>query len=246
MRLIQAELMALIATPTTWLMGAAALVLVGVATALTLALSIVTSGPGVRSLVSFAGTGGLIMVILGVVNGAGPYRHGTILSSVLTCPRRAQVVAAQTVANATVGGIVGLASVVVVLGVALPWLATTHVALGVPITDIALAGLGAVAYCALSAALGLGLGALARNQVAAASAVLIYLAIVDPTLSAVLAGYSRFSPTALGIALSGGVATGNGPYAELLPALTAAAVYLTITLALVVAGCAATKRRDLS
>ncbi len=78
------------------------------------------------------------------------------------------------------------------------------------------------------------------------SAVFVYLAIVDPTLSATVSGYSKFGPAALGVALSGGVAAGNGPYGkELLPALAAGGVYLAATAILVAAGGIATRHRDL-
>ena len=186
------------------------------------------------------------MLILGVVSGAGAYRHGTILMSVLVSPRRFQLVVAQVLASAVAGAVIGLASEAVVLGVALPWLVVIHVAVGVPIGGIALAGAGSLAYCTFSAALGSGLGALSRNQVAAVGAVLIYLVVVDPVLSATVAGYGKFGPAALGIAMSGGVTTGNGPYANLLPALAAGGIYLAATAILVLGGAIATQLWDLA
>ncbi len=70
--------------------------------------------------------------------------------------------------------------------------------------------------------------------------------MVDPLLSALVTGYGRFGPTALGIAMSGGVRSGNGPYPSLVPASSAAGVSPAATLLLVLAGGIATHRRGLA
>ena len=245
--LLRSELYAARATPTTWWIGGAGIAIAVGATILTLLLSTVHSGKDVRSLLSFGGTPGLVLVIYGVVVGAGAYRHRTIVPTVLTNPDRVRVVATQAVAVAGVGTLVGLSAEVVTLAIALPWLAALGVHPGVSIGVIANSVIGGVAYCAFGAAFGLGIGALARNQAAAVSIIFVYLAIVDPSISALVPSYGKFGPTALGVAISGGVAgSSNGPYDKLLSQPAAFVLLLVVALVAVSAAAGVTARRDLA
>jgi hypothetical protein len=107
--------------------------------------------------------------------------------------------------------------------------------------------IGGVAYCAFGAAFGLGIGALARNQAAAVSIIFVYLAIVDPSISALVPSYGKFGPTALGVAISGGVAgSSNGPYDKLLSQPAAFVLLLVVALVAVSAAAGVTARRDLA
>ena len=108
-----------------------------------------------------------------------------------------------------------------------------HVVPLAAVTDVALVVLGG------------GLGALARNQVAAAIGVFVYLGSIDPLLAQAVPGYGEFGPTALGIVLSGGSPQPGGPGQHLLPPLIAAAVYLSYTAVSATAGLLAVARREL-
>lgn len=243
-RLVRAELLKLRGTPSSWWLVGMALVAVSFGVVLTLALATVRPGDDVRSLLSFAGTGGLVAILAGVVSTAGEHRHRTIVATTLATPRRSRAYLAQVGSLAVWGLLLGATAAALTTAIALPWLAAKGVALNVSAPQLMAIYLGATAYTAASAALGAGVGALARNQVAAATAVFGYLAIVDPTLAALVPAYGRFSLTALGIALSGGVSGGGGPTAQLLPLWAAAAVYAVCTGVLVAGGLASTLRRD--
>lgn len=243
-RALQAELVKMAATPTNWWLLAAALGLVGLVSALTVALADFRSPGEVRSLLSFGGSGGFVALLMGVVAAAGEHRHRTIVAAVLITPQRARVVGAQAVAYAGAGLALGLLCTLLNALVSFPGLDLRNVEPGLGAGDITRVYLGGVLYTTLSATLGVGLGALARNQVAAVGAVLVVFSAVDPALSALVPQLGKFGLTGIGIALSGGTPDEGGPFTRLLPTWAAAAVYLAYTGALVGAGTWATVRRD--
>ena len=81
-RVVAAELLKLRTTRTFWGLALSALGLVLLIVVLNLALDDnLRSASDVRGLLSSAGIFGLLALVLGVVAGAGEYRHGTIAST---------------------------------------------------------------------------------------------------------------------------------------------------------------------
>jgi ABC-type transport system involved in multi-copper enzyme maturation permease subunit len=172
-RLVKAELLKLWTTRTARVL--LALTAAGTAALVTLIL-LLAGRPGqptlgddaLRQLVlAPAGPLTLAALILGVLGMAGEFRHGTATSAFLVTPGRGRVVAAKLAAAAVAGLNMAMAAMVVTLAIALPWLR----AKGVEVT-VADAGLGSraaalAAGVGLFAVLGVGLGALFRNQFAA-------------------------------------------------------------------------------
>lgn len=125
------------------------------------------------------------VLLVGILALAGEFRHQTITHTFLVTPRRGRVVAAKLTAGALVGLVFAAASIVVVLGVGLPWLA----AKGVPIQFTGVVGqqvAGVLAAAALSGLLGVAVAALIRNQVAAVVGALLWLLVIEGILPAVL------------------------------------------------------------
>ncbi len=86
-RTLAAELLKLRTARTYWALAGATLGLVLLITVLTLALTDeFRTEDDVRSVLSTAGASGLLLLVLGVVAGAGEYRHGTIASTLLFTP----------------------------------------------------------------------------------------------------------------------------------------------------------------
>jgi ABC-2 type transport system permease protein len=243
-RALGAELLKLRTARTYWALAGAALGLVVLITVLTLALTDdFRTEDDVRSVLATAGASGLLMLVLGVVASAGEYRHGTIASTLLFTPNRLRVMAAQALACAVAGLVVGLAAAALTAAIALPWLS----AKGAPsLSGGELLGLffGGVLYGALAAALGAGVGALLRNQVVAVVLVLVVLFVVDPTVSALVDDYAKFSLGGLGTSMSGGSGEDAGA-SDLLPFAVAALVWAGYTAVLVVAAAILTARRDI-
>jgi ABC-2 type transport system permease protein len=202
-RVIEAEFLKLRTTRTFWGLAGAALALVLLIVVLTVAIQDSFGAEhDVKSLLATAGLSGMLMLVLGVVVGAGEYRHGTIAWTLLVTPARLRAVAGQVLACAIAGFAVALVVASITAAIALPWLSAKDAAMP-PTGEVVQVFLGGALYAGLAAALGAGLGALLRNQVAAVVIVLVQIFIVDPTLAALIDGFAQFTLTGLGVALSG-------------------------------------------
>ena len=243
-RLVAAELFKLRTTRTFAAMVGATFALLLLLVVLSLALSdSFNTRNDVRSLLSSASLSGLFMLVLGVVAGAGEYRHGTIASTLLVTPDRLRAVTAQTLGVGAAGLAVGLASALVCAAIGLPWLASKDAAT-LPTGDLVALLLGCAVYTGLAAAFGVALGALMRNQVAAVVLVLVFLFVIDPAVASLVDSYSQFSLSGLATAISGG-SPDEAPGDDLLTQGVAALVWAAYTAALAVAAAVLTARRDI-
>jgi hypothetical protein len=240
-RLIGAELLKIRTTRTFWGLtaGAVGLVLLIVVLSLWLDDSLGTE-TDVRDLLSVAGFSGLLALVLGVVVGAGEYRHGTIAWTLLVTPQRLRAVSAQAVACAVAGAMIGLTAFLLATAVAIPWLSAKDVPLP-PVSELLELVAGVVAYAGLAAALGAGLGALLRNQVAAVVIVLVGLFVVDPTLAALDESVAGFTLSGLGAAISGV----DDDSSELLEPVVAGLVWGLYALLFVTLAAIRTAKRDI-
>jgi ABC-2 type transport system permease protein len=147
--------------------------------------------------------GALFAALVGALSFTGEVRYGTIRPTFLVTPRRGRVVAAKVVAGGLVGMVFGLVAVGVAVGVGSAALA----ARGIPITldgsDYTLMPAGGIAAAALWAPLGLGLGALLRNQVATIVAIFLWLFFVESLLLDFVPATGRFAPGAAAAAITG-------------------------------------------
>jgi ABC-2 type transport system permease protein len=240
-RLIGAELLKIRTTRTFWgiTAGAVGLVLLIVVLSLSLDDSLNTE-TNVHDLLSVAGFSGLLALVLGVVVGAGEYRHGTIAWTLLVTPQRLRAVSAQTVACALAGAVIGVTAFVLAAAVAIPWVSAKDVPLP-PLSELLELIAGVVAYAGLAAALGAGLGALLRNQVAAIVIILVGLFVVDPTLAALDDSVAGFTLSGLGAAISGA----DDDSSTLLEPVVAGVVWALYALLFVALAAIRTANRDI-
>jgi ABC-2 type transport system permease protein len=241
-RVVQAELLKLRTTRTSWALVGSALALLLLTLGLTLGFSEFPSEDEVRSALSTAGATGLMMLVLGTVHSAGEYRHGTIASTLLVTPSRFQVAAGQAIASALAGFAVGAVAALVTALVGLPWLGAKD---ATSLTTGELVGLfaGGVLYSGLACGFGAAVGALLRNQVLAVVLVLVVLFVIDPTVAALVPDYAPYSLNGLGAAISGGGEDAIGGE-ESLSFGTAALLWTAYTVVLVGAAALLTSRRD--
>jgi ABC-2 type transport system permease protein len=245
--LIAAEFLKLRTTRSFWFVAVLALALTVLFTVAQLAFETISTEDDARSLLSNVGVVGLLMLVLGVVSSAGEYRHGTITSTFLVAPDRRRVLFAKSLAHGLMGITVAVASAALILAISVPWLSADGDSLGsLGISASELAGIfaGAAAYAAISAMLGVGVGALLTNQVAAIVTILIVLFVVDPTLAALIDGYGKFSLSGVSAALTGGDSDDAG-FDVFAPAI-AGLLYLAYAAAITGITAAVAQQRDVS
>jgi len=239
--LVLAELLKFRTTRTFWGLAGSALGLVLLIVILTLAIDDhLNTEQDVRDLLSTAGIYGLMTLILGVVAGAGEYRHGTIAWTLLVTPNRLRAVGGGVIACFLGGLAIGVVVASCVTAVALPWLSAKDAVLP-PTGDLLKILLGGVLYAALAAALGSAFGQLLRNQVAGVVIVLVLIFVVDPVIAGLLENVGQFTLTGLGIAMSGG---DNGD-TNVLPLGLAALVWALYTALFTALAVIFTSRRDI-
>jgi ABC-2 type transport system permease protein len=171
--------------------------------------------PGVGSPVyeeialSTAANANILFLILGIIGMTQEYRHRTATPTFLTTPRRGLVVIAKLLAYALAAALFAL----IVVAVNYVTVAIHAGALGAaPALDgdnLATLGNAALALI-IYAVIGVGLGALLRNQVGAIVGGLVYLFVVEPIIRSVpaTAGAYKWMP---GGGLEALTATFQGP-----------------------------------
>ena len=223
--------------------------LVGVALGLSLLLLVLTTLLEHRFTehdlrVLFAGDfTGLFILLLGVMGIAGEWRHRTITSSVLAAPDRLRLLAAKLISYAVAGAVLSLIVTVtiMVVGTIILSLRDKPTLDLVPLLDVLWRNLVGAAYLG---AIGVCIGALLRNQVAALVGVLVVFVIVEPTLLGLVPKVGRFAP--LQGAPSGLVGLGVNGDSELLDATVAGLVMLGWLTVLFAAAGALLRGRDLT
>jgi ABC-2 type transport system permease protein len=149
--------------------------------------------------------GALFAALLGAMSITAEFRTGTIRPTFLVTPRRTRVVAAKLVASMLVGVGVGLVAEVLTAGAEAAGLA----ARGIPIElgggdyEQLLAG-GALA-AGLFAAIGVGVGAVVRNQVATVVGLCVWLLFLEPILLGDVPSAAKYAPEASAGAIAGAI-----------------------------------------
>lgn len=191
-------------------------------------------------LLSAGTSGALFASLIGVMAITSEVRHGTIRSTFLVTPDRSRVIAAKVVASLLMGIVFGLVAIGISFGVGYAILTGRGIDFALDTGHIVLLVLGTIFMTALWAAMGVGIGAVVRNQVFAVIGVIVWALLVDDLIRALLPDVGRFTP----VGASDSVTAGFADYL-LSPALGALllAVY---TLVFVAAGAMLVARRDVT
>lgn len=191
-------------------------------------------------LLSAGTSGALFASLIGVMAITSEFRHGTIRSTFLVTPDRSRVIAAKVVASLLMGIVFGLVAIGLSFGVGYAILTGRGIDFALDAGHVVLLVLGTVLMTALWAAMGVGIGAVVRNQVFAVIGVIVWAFFVDNLIRALLPDAGRFTP----VGASDSVTAGFADYL-LAPALGGLllAVY---ALVFVAAGALLVARRDVT
>jgi ABC-2 type transport system permease protein len=216
-RLLRAEGRKLRTMLQTWIIAGSGIVLTALFVVLILVLVSVTpegtetgflpleTDEGVRSLVNQGSLILALVLVLGTLLMTSEYRHQTITGTFLAEPRRGRVLTAKFVVAALVGLLVTAAAAALIVAVALVGLAIVDVSVSdvgnlvlLPAVGLVLAGIG-------YALLGVAVGALVRNQIAAIVGVLVWVFVIDPLIQALLPDVGKYTPAGAASALTNAV-----------------------------------------
>jgi ABC-2 type transport system permease protein len=190
---------------------------------------------------NFLGLGSLAALfaaLAGVLVVTSEYRFGTIRPTIIFNPRRAQVVGAKLVGSMAAGIVFGVVGLGLSFGIGRAILASRGIPLALDGGDVAQLLLGALASVALWGAIGVGLGAILRNQVGAVIGLIAWSLLVENLLFGLVPSVGRFTPGRASDAFMGMTTD------HLLSGPAGAAVLVAWTAALAVVGLVLTARRD--
>lgn len=199
---------------------------------------------GQRTLLAIGAGGAPLAAVLGAIGLTGEFRHRTATTTFLATPHRGRVVAAKLLAYGLVGAGYGLAGIAVTAAIAVPWLASNNIHPVLGGGDVAATLAGVIAAMAIFGLVGVGLGALLREQVAAVVGLLVWLFVVERILTsfAAMDRWTMYLPGQAQEALSGSVLTNQ----RLLEPRQAGLVLAAYGIALALAGTRLAMRRDVT
>jgi ABC-2 type transport system permease protein len=187
-RLVAAEFRKLLTTQVWFWM------LVGtVVVAALLAVAQVAPSDGIRSeqdfpdlFAAFASTPAYVLLfVLGVLGVTTEFRYQTITPTLLQTPSRWAVVTSKMITYAIVGVLYALVALVVEAVVGLPWLSAKNVDVHLHNGQVWHAIWGTFVVITLFGIIGLGIGALLKNQVVAVVVGILFLVVLENVLLAI-------------------------------------------------------------
>ena len=187
--------------------------------------------------------GSLLAALLGAMSITGEIRHGTIRPTLLVSPERVRVIVAKVWASTLAGAGFGLIAGAVAVGSITAALRSRGITIQLDSGDYVLPLIGGAAAGALWAGIGVGVGAIVRNQVATLVGLCAWLLFVENLVLGDLADLNvgRYLPGAAAAA-----ASGQKPDTPLLAPAAALLLLALYAAAAAALGSTATNRRDIS
>jgi ABC-2 type transport system permease protein len=203
-----------------------------------------TGTPG-HDLLAIAGLAPLFALVIGVIGVTTEFRHQTITPSLLVEPVRTRLMVAKLAAQLISGLALGLVCYGVCAGIVSVILSGRGIATGMTTSDWIGAVIGGALATMLYAALGLGVGALLRNQVGAIVLVLSWVFVIENLLGIIPGGFGdgikKYGLSGVGSSLAR-----TASHANRIGQVPAGLLLLGYALVLVIAGTAVVRQRDVS
>jgi ABC-2 type transport system permease protein len=184
-------------------------------------------------------------LVIGVLAISTEFRHGTVTPSLLAVPNRTTWAASKLLANGAAGMLFGLAATVLTSVAVLLIFAVRGIDPGADAGTVVSLAAGSTFSAGLMAALGVGLGAIIRNQAGAIVVGLVWLFVLEGLLAALIPTLdeplTKYGITGLLSGVVGGA--DGGTYLAQVPSGLLLAVYAVVLLAV---GVVLLQRRDVS
>ncbi|HZZ97718.1 MAG TPA: ABC transporter permease [Jatrophihabitantaceae bacterium] len=178
-RLVHAEFVKLRTTQVWFWLLLAALAISAIVVVASLApANNVTDPSDVADMFTASNNASIVVFVLGVLGVTTEFRYQTITPTVLVTPSRWTLITAKLISYTLLGAIYALACLVIQLAMALPWLSAKGIdfSLDAQLRHV----IGAVfIVVALYGVIGLGVGALLRNQIVAVTVGVIFLLALE-------------------------------------------------------------------
>jgi ABC-type transport system involved in multi-copper enzyme maturation permease subunit len=149
------------------------------------------------------GLGTVFAGLIGAMSITAEIRHGTIRPTLLATPQRGRIVAAKAAISVLTGLVFGLLATGIAAALGSAVLSARHVAIHLDGGAYALLLVGGAVAGALWAVIGVGLGAIVRNQVTAIVTIFVWIEIIENLLIDGAPSVSKYMPAALGQAITG-------------------------------------------
>lgn len=186
----------------------------------------------------------LFAALFGAMSITGEIRHGTIRPTFLATPRRERVIAAKLLATALAGVGIGLLAEALTAGIEATGLAIRGIPIQLTVGDYLQLFVGGAVAGAFFAAIGVGTGALVRQQVGAVGGLVIWLIMIETTLIGDVPSAGKFAPGAAAGAIAGAI---QNQSASKLVAPAVGVLLLVLYAAIAAtAGTVITNRRDIA
>jgi ABC-2 type transport system permease protein len=188
-----------------------------------------------------AGTAGaLFAALIGVMAITSEFRHGTIRPTFVVTPARTRVLGAKVFASLLMGVVFGFAAIGLSFGIGYALLSARGIPLALGTDEVLWLVLGTPVMTAAWAALGVGVGALVRNQVGAVIGLIVWAMVVENLLRGLVPSIAGYTPVGASAAIVA------DPADEILSAAPGAALMIAYVLAGLVAGALLLRRRDVT
>lgn len=208
-------------------------------------VNILMEPAAVTNIFSSAGSASVFVLILGIIAMSGEYRNQTITSTFLATPKRQRVIIAKMIAYSILAFVIALIMWIATVAVATVLLSTVEHA---PIEWAAVFEIlgGALLGLVLYAILGVAIGALITNQVAAVVIALVWIFVVEALLTIFVDWIGKWLPGgALNSILQATNTSGFGG-TDALSVPAAALVLISYTVVLSIAAIVLTNRKDIT
>ena len=192
-----------------------------------------------RAAIGFGGPVSFVLLLFGVVGATGEYRHRTLSPALLVSPDRARLTLARLIAYALCAALAGVVMLLVAFGLGSVLLRDAP-GPGLGAGDYLWVGGGGILATVLFAVIGVGVGVLVANQVAAVVGALVWFFILEPLVLLVNEDLVKFT---IGQA-SAGVA--GETLGDVLPFGLALLVLVGWAATMTLAGLLVDRRRDVA